>query len=448
MSKYKVLQIAAKLDLGGTEKTLQLFSQHLNKDLFKVVVCGWVEGGVRAEQLKAEGFKVFCSNNDKLQLIKVMKDEKIQIVHVHRSGFGDNFVIEAAQNARVPVIIETNVFGRVDETSWEKYIDCHIFISKTCALRYKHWVGLNWESFFQRHRVLYYPISLAEIDWCRFGSKKIAELKKHYNIPVNAPVVGRIGRPAPAKWPAPEAFTSILRKLISLVPEAKILLMGAPTNILDSLAKTKLYNKVIPLEPSPDPERVMEFYSMIDVLLHLAKIGESFGLVIAEAMAMGKPVITRATPLHDDAQVELIDHGSNGYVAYDEKALAEATADLLSNDHKRKEMGLKARRKVETFYDVDQVTRQLESLYLEFLEKKGVRVDASVSEEYRSLVSSPTQDEIANFENDYKKRVRTCWGKPSWSEILGYEYLFRHQSIYNMARQVKKIAQVLPGTMK
>ncbi len=158
--KYNVLQLASQLDLGGTEKALQLYSEYLNKDIFNVIVCGWKAGGVRAEQLKQAGFKVFCTNDNKEELIQLMQDENIQIVHIHRSGFGDDYSVEAAHKAGVPVIFETNVFGRVDNTPWGKYIDCHLFISHMCAMRYKHWTNTSTEPFNKRHRVLYYPIDL------------------------------------------------------------------------------------------------------------------------------------------------------------------------------------------------------------------------------------------------------------------------------------------------
>ncbi len=440
MRKYNVLQIAPKLDLGGTEKTLQLFSQQLNKDLFNVIVCGWVEGGIRAEQLKIEGFKVYCTNNDKQKLIKVMKGERINIVHVHRSGFGDNFVIEAAYEAMVPVIIETNVFGRIDETSWGKYIDCHIFISKMCALRYKHWLGIPWKSFSQRHRVLYYPVNLAEIDENRLSSERIAQLKRQYGIPLDAPVIGRIGRPDLAKWPAPYSIKSILCELIKLVPNVKVVLMGAPKKILESLSESfELANTIVLLDPSPRTDKVIEFYCLIDVLMHSAKIGESFGLVIAEAMALGKPVVTKSTPLHDNAQVELVDHGNNGYIAYNEKAFAEAITDLLLNDNKRQEMGQRARKKVKNYYDVCNVTKQLESLYLEFLQKKGIQVDLSILEDYQQFTLASLPDKMMRFEEEYETRVRTCWGNPNWVEIFGYEYLFRYHFPNKLVRKMKKM---------
>lgn len=438
MAKYNVLQIAPTLDLGGTEKTLQLFAQNLNKELFNVSVCGWIAGGARAEQLINDGFKVFITNNDKDQLIQVMKDEQIHIVHVHRSGCGDDFVVEAAHKAGVPIIVETNVFGRVDETVWEPYIDYHLFVSKTCALRYRRWTGLSWEAFSQRHRVLYNPISLTEIDQNSLCLEGIELLRNGYSLPMGAPVIGGIGRPEPSKWPSPALLISILYELVKLVPGVKIVLMGAPQNIINSLSKTKLYDKVILLEPSPEAKKVFGFYSMIDVLIHLAKIGESFGLVIAEAMAIGKPVVTKSTPLHDNAQVELIDHGRNGYVAYDEKALAEATADLLLNKEKRYEMGSNARKKVEMCYDVNNVTKQLEGLYWELLEKKGIAVDSLILGQYRSLVPSPSETEVMNFEKEYQRRIRSCWGQPNWLEVLSFEYLLGSHLIYKTIRKTKK----------
>jgi hypothetical protein len=169
----------------------------------------------------------------------------------------------------------------------------------------------------------------------------------------------------------------------------------------------------------------------------MTKIGETFGLVLAEAMILGKPVVSQSTPLHGNSQVELIDHGVNGYVVYTQNAFIEATIDLLLNKQKYQQMSLKASEKIKSLYEAQKLTLQLESLYIKLLQNKGYNIAPLVLEKYNKLVYEPSSQEMKNFENEYKNRVRRCWGKPNWLEILGYEYIFRFHKPNKFVRKMK-----------
>ena len=47
MAKIRVLHVTNRLEIGGTEKTLQIFCQYLDKSRFEVFACGRLGGGVR-----------------------------------------------------------------------------------------------------------------------------------------------------------------------------------------------------------------------------------------------------------------------------------------------------------------------------------------------------------------------------------------------------------------
>ena len=65
-------------------------------------------------------------------------------------------------------------------------------------------------------------------------------------------------------------------------------------------------------------------YSSLDCFLHAARIGESFGMVLAEAMLCGCPVVTASRPFKDNSQVEVVGHLKGGVVARSAKSLATA----------------------------------------------------------------------------------------------------------------------------
>lgn len=89
---------------------------------------------------------------------------------------------------------------------------------------------------------------------------------------------------------------------------------------------------------------------------------EAFGVVLAEAMAAGKPVIATKTP----GPLEIVKHGFNGFLielnSYNE--LAEYSIKLLNNDKLREQLGFNARNfALEKFKD-NNIIRQLEKIYL------------------------------------------------------------------------------------
>jgi alpha-maltose-1-phosphate synthase len=110
-------------------------------------------------------------------------------------------------------------------------------------------------------------------------------------------------------------------------------------------------------------DRVIEELQRASVFV-LASVEDGFGLVIAQAMACGLPVIaTEATGVR-----ELITDGVEGIVVPappDAQTLAEAMDSLLSDPDRAQEMGIAARRKVESFGGWDRYGRQVIAAFLE-----------------------------------------------------------------------------------
>ena len=88
---------------------------------------------------------------------------------------------------------------------------------------------------------------------------------------------------------------------------------------------------------------------------------EGFGMVCAEAQAMGKPVVA----FKCGAIPEIISHGATGFLAEerDSKALAEYLLILLEDAELRKRFGRAGREAMLRQFDLEQCTRQLEKVY-------------------------------------------------------------------------------------
>jgi colanic acid/amylovoran biosynthesis glycosyltransferase len=90
---------------------------------------------------------------------------------------------------------------------------------------------------------------------------------------------------------------------------------------------------------------------------------EGFGMVFAEAQAMGKPVVSFAS----GGIVEAVDHENTGFLApeRDWRTLAQYLARLVGDENLCRRFGLAGRERVLRLFDLDKQTRRLEEMYTE-----------------------------------------------------------------------------------
>jgi glycosyltransferase involved in cell wall biosynthesis len=90
---------------------------------------------------------------------------------------------------------------------------------------------------------------------------------------------------------------------------------------------------------------------------------EPFGRSVAEAMAMGVPVV--ATPV--TGIPELVEDGVTGLLVAerDPSALARAIERLLGNEYLAQRLAAGARRRIDESFDLQQNVAQLRRLFLE-----------------------------------------------------------------------------------
>jgi len=94
---------------------------------------------------------------------------------------------------------------------------------------------------------------------------------------------------------------------------------------------------------------------------------EAFGMVVAEAAAMQKPVVGFAS----GGIVEAVEHGETGLLApeRDWQSLAEHLSLLLDDSSLRQQFGVRGRQRVLRLFDLDTQTNRLEKHYERLIEK-------------------------------------------------------------------------------
>ena len=193
--------------------------------------------------------------------------------------------------------------------------------------------------------------------------------RRRYSIPINAPLVGTVGRLRP--WKGQDRFLRVLARVRETVPEAwGVVVGGTPFGVEDDYperlrhlaADLGLDGHVVFTGHLKD---VRPPLAAMDIFVHPGD-PEPFGLVVVEAMAMGKPVVAFA----HGALPEIVVDGETGRLVEpgDEEALAGAIAAILEEPDLRLEMGQVGRRRAIRNFDIQRTAEKVQALYAGVLE--------------------------------------------------------------------------------
>lgn len=348
----RVLHAAKSLGLGGTEKVMQQFVTGLDTARFETAAFAFADGP-RGPQIREQHIPTFVSQD----FLAVLQRFKPHIVHVHRAGWPETDLLGPIKRARIPVVVETNVFGRHDPSPLGRIIDHHLFVSRFCLERFHKTTGVEPDP--TRYSYLYNPVD----------TDLFAATAKPHDFSV--PAAGRISRPDPGKWSplALEFLPSVIRE----IPDFHYHVIGGIPEAQDYVEKNRLQKYVTFHGPVHTDPELAEFLDNVSLLAHANDTGESFGLVIAEAMACGLPVVTHPCQgLRDNAQLELVDHGATGLVARNAEEYAAAVLWLLRHPEQARAMGRAGQEKAVRLFRMQDTADRLGTLYRTLLERKGM----------------------------------------------------------------------------
>lgn len=176
------------------------------------------------------------------------------------------------------------------------------------------------------------------------GGVTPVDIRTESGWPAGSVVVAHIARLQ--RWKGAEVFLRAAAQVAARVPEARFAVVGGALygRERDYAARLPRLAAELGLDGrvrfTGHREDALGIIAAADATVHASLRGEPFGLVVAEAMALGRAVVASRC----GAPVELVDHGRTGLLAApgDPDALAAAMQTLVVDPGLRRRLGVAA----------------------------------------------------------------------------------------------------------
>lgn len=315
------------------------------------------ENGAQVHSFEAGGNREILLSA--FSLAKYCKSNKIDIIHAHLPIAGVVARI-AGRIAKIPVVY-------TEHNLMERYHPITRFLNKATFAMQAHVVSVSRdvEQSIRKHTNTIVPVStvLNGIDTLQFKRDWPGgdELRKEYNIPVDASVIGFVAVFREQKQLP--IWLTVASTILKSHPETYFLLVGAGPlseeieNLRDTLGLT---NRLI----LPGlKENVRKHLSAMDIFFMSSKF-EGLPLALLEAMACECAIV--ATKV--GGVPEVIESGVSGLLVSDQsqQEMVDALSFYLTNRDEIKKHGVAARKRVVDGFSVQRMVKELEGIYRTF----------------------------------------------------------------------------------
>jgi glycosyltransferase involved in cell wall biosynthesis len=415
----KILTIVSDFGLRGTQRVAQNFSIALSRMGHQVAVLPFEGSGSRKANYLAAGVKILEPVATGQSGISEAQKFAPDVVHIHRSGVPVRRETEVLSQLRscARCVIETNVFARFDPEA-DEFIDVHGQITRMGLYR---WNRLS--DGRTRGIGIYLPNA---VDFAPFDApnvEAVARLRSELHQPNgNGIVFGRIGN-------NDRRFVRLLPSLFDRLPKSVLASVSDPE--LDPMLQAlppKYSERVRILKPTNDDAVLATYYGAFDALLHWSKVGESFGMVLAESVAAGTPVIMPLQPHRELGGLEVVGHKEGGLIAGSPASLVDAAVELVQ-DREHYAQGLaRARARLHSEYHSDVVAAHLVRVAETWNEAD--RCDA-----HRAFQSDPSF--VTRIDRDFVRKILSAHhGSRSPFEML-LHHASHHAIISGIPRAIR-----------
>jgi glycosyltransferase involved in cell wall biosynthesis len=348
---------------GGIESHSETLAALLHLNGHKVIMGCWNEGSVKvAGGLVLPSRRITIVNSGDIpaivKIIRVCLKENIQVI-IANAGREYWPAALAAKIAKTKVVFVRHQMDRLKKTTcWlvNNHVDRVVAVSgavKDALIE----SGISYKKI----DIIYNSIALE-----RFSPDKVDRdaVRREFGIESDTIVIGTAGKLHQGKGVFDLLYAAHL--LMEKYPNVRLIFVGEGperTRLEQEAQRLSMHDKVIFAGMRKDIERL---YAAIDIFV-LPSTWEAFGMVLIEAMAMGKPVI--ATPV--GGIPEIIDDDVNGMLVppHNPDAIAHAIARYIKDDDFSKKVSLEGRKLVEKKFSDKAMGDSFENV-LRNLEKK------------------------------------------------------------------------------
>jgi glycosyltransferase involved in cell wall biosynthesis len=306
----RILKLALNLGPGGIQRGAVNLAVGLSKGGCEVGFLAVREAGPREAALRDSGIPVWTGSEGVGHAAAWQPD----ILFLHSHGGRQDQLIAAVDAIREQVgrripAIENNSFALPHTADKLERIDLSLVLGEWCLF---DWAART--AHFETSPPLAILPHLVDVEpFFPASQESVRAFRDEHGIPAAAPIIGRIGQPAAGKWSS--AIVDVFADLAPEFSDLHLVLVGAPDEVLNRILKhdADLRSRVVAIPFLHGDEDLRVCYSAMDVFVHAARIGESFGLVLAEAMLCETPVVTLATPHISNVQCEVVGHRRGGW---------------------------------------------------------------------------------------------------------------------------------------
>jgi glycosyltransferase involved in cell wall biosynthesis len=373
----KIVHLVSSLETGGTEMMLFKLLQSAERSGLDNSVVSLTSGGAIADRIRSLGIRVDSLNMRRgipnpvafLRLILLLRRERPAILQTwlyHSDLLG----LIAGRLAGVPAIAWNIRCSTTDERYFTGMTGAVVRLLARMSGR-PNAVVVNSEAGRTVHEAIGYRPRRWEVipngfDLSTYAPSPAAyrKIRDELEIPQGSPIVGLVARFDPLKDHA--TFLSAAGILHAANPQARFVLAGLHVDDDNTALTTQIES--LGLRPVThllgERQDIPQLTAAFDVAT-CSSTGEGFPNIVGEAMACAVPVVTTDV---GDARLVV---GETGKVvpSSDPEALAEGWKSVLEmTPEDRAELGAKARERISSHFDIDQIAHRYSDLYQDLFE--------------------------------------------------------------------------------
>lgn len=190
----------------------------------------------------------------------------------------------------------------------------------------------------------------------------------HNSNDPSQPLIGLVGRISP--WKGQHIFIEAAAGVLRKFPAARFQIIGSPL-FAEQQYEQQLHELVQRLGIASSVEftgfrtDVAAMIGRLDILVHASTLGEPFGQVVIEAMAVGKPVVAT----NGGGIPEIVRNGETGLLVPmgDAPAMTAAIERLLADPQRAREMGAAGYRRAVEYFSIERTVSGVQGVFARML---------------------------------------------------------------------------------